>query len=454
MRDNPAIPSRRAKAPEPPDDSPAPESAAPSPNASAKPAKIRKAKAKPSAKAAAAKAKAQAKAKREKARKKAAKAKADAKARRERAAERKKAKKAALRQRQAERKKAGAERRRQARRNKAEEQRWRELDRRRAAREKAAEDRKRNRWEKAIDRKAYQAYLKRLADIWEPGLKYRLVPRVGEPPEETPVRKAAEKRAFREYKKYRANMKRDKDSVKHERVEKEVSMYLRHCFPDWIMEDAIAAGICRLWPMQARRAVRRNTARWRAHKVWQSLCPMARDRALVIDAARKREEELTSKEIAERVIKVFSVQHGAEWINDENSNQRRRETYNEVCERVLAGSGKGRMAGDPLEDAIIAEEAKLALTESGLDDRELAVVKSLQGGMTRQEAAEHFKVEPERISQITGAAAQKISDRLAIPRRLCHFERKKRESGNVDIKSQRAGNKGDKKSKPAKYWLI
>jgi len=310
-----------------------------------------------------------------------------------------------------------------------ENRRLRDIDRRLAARERKAErkakKRKKIRWEKMVARKARKAYLKWLKPIWGPKLKYRFIPRAGEAPEEVPIRKKAEKRAFREYKRYRLGMKRDKEAVKYERLEKQVTMFLRGRFPNWIMEDAVHEGITETWDVSGQ-TVKRRKVRRRAHRVWQALSDERRHRALIIDAARKRGVKLTKEEIDEQVVKFRSVQQLAIMVEVEHSSEMRWETPAETYERLLADSARGRTEETPLDELIAAEAVEVAFTDSGLNPQEAEVANCLHDGMSQKAVAGRLGLTKGYISTVAGKAAKKIADRLGLERESCYFGYKKR----------------------------
>ena len=317
-----------------------------------------------------------------------------------------------------------------------EDARLRAIDRREIARLKLRMKRKRSRWEKRIDAKAHKAYLKKLPTMWWPNLKYRFIPRVGEPPEEMPIRKKAEKRAFREYKKYRSNLKRDPQTVRHERTQGEVAMYLQNRFPGWIMEDAIAAGIWKIWYNKSRRPVRRKIVRWRAYKVHQALCPRTRQRAQLIDAARKRGVKLTREEIEEQLIQFHSVQQLAIEVEIEHSSEKRWETQAETLERLLADSPRGRSMETPLDEIEMAEAPGMALNGSGLDGRERAVVGLLWGGRSQKDIADELDLDRGHVSRIAKRAAEKMGIRLGLRRELCYFGHRKQKKDGDNINAE------------------
>jgi len=310
-----------------------------------------------------------------------------------------------------------------------ERERLRDIGRREAARLKRQEER--NRWDKELEREAHEVYLKRFPDTWKENRKYRFVPRDDESPEEASFRKTVEKRAFREYQRYRSNLTRDPDVVRYEELEKEATMFLRDRFPAWIMDDAVHEGICKVWPADpkqakkwanAGRGMKRNAVRWQAYRVWQALSDEMKHRALLIDAARKRGVKLTEEELAARTIKIHSVQKLAIMVEVEHSSEMRRETEAETYDRLLAESDRGRSMETPLDVVMEADLVDVALNDSGLDKHEAKVVKCLrENNMDRKAVQERFGFSKGYISTVLGKAADKIADRLALPRRLCTF---------------------------------
>ena len=359
-----------------------------------------------------------------KASEKAEKAKERAKAKRAREAD----KRAAVRQRKAEREQTAKEKRRRAARVNAEEERRREIDRRLAARARAAKEREQSRWEKKIDEKAYKACWKRLAAIWEPNLKYRFVPRAGVAPEEMPVIKAAEKRAFRDYKRYRANMRRDPQAVRYDEVAAKAAMFLRNHFPGWIMDDAIIAAVWRIWKIKAGDSVKRNASRWEAYKVWQDLSETVRHRAILLDLARKWNVNMTREEADQLVPKFMSVSDGARYLFSETGEELaefsrgRMESDIEVYDRILESDGLRRAAASNPLDALIEAETLKAAFDS-LDDRERVAVEMLSNGATQEKVkAELGIAHKSQASALVAGIREKIAHQLQLPLEQCRFK--------------------------------